>query len=138
MPICTIEGPVGLSSKSKKRLLEKALNLMVDVYHMPDDRVYLNEFDLDNTAHTAHDGTDELVIQSKKARPICTFHTPEGLPVEGKRKLVTEMTAHLAEAYELTDLRDVLIFIQEYPLNVVGNNGYLQSENPEFASPATT
>jgi phenylpyruvate tautomerase PptA (4-oxalocrotonate tautomerase family) len=137
MPICTIEGPAGLSSQTKQRLIKKTLGLLVEVYQMPDDRVFLNEYDLNNTGHTSHDGTDELVVQTKNARPVCTFHTPQGLPVEQKRKLVTDMTAHLAEAYAISDLRDILIFIQEYPLDVVANNGYLQSENPEFASPAT-
>lgn len=137
MPICTIEGPSGLSPQSKQKLIKKTLDLLVDVYQMPDDRVFLNEYDLSNSGHTSHDGKDELIIQSQKARPVCTFHTPPALPLEARRKLVTEMTAHLADAYDIKDLKDILIFIQEYPLDLVANNGYLQSENPEFASPAT-
>src|SRR5687767_15178354 len=138
MPICTIEGPAGLSRQAREMLIRKTLTLLVDVYQMPDDRVFLNEYDISNVGHTTHDGSDALLVQSHKARPMCTFHTPEGLAVEGRRRLVKEMTSTMAEAYGVTDLRDILIFIQEYPIDVVGNNGYLQSENPEFASPATS
>jgi hypothetical protein len=87
--------------------------------------------------HTSHEDVASYEIQVKNARPVCVIQAPEGLPIEARRILMSDLTGHIAKAYELKDLRDVLIFIQEYPLDVVANNGTLQSENPEFSSPAT-
>lgn len=136
MPICTIDGPAGLSQHAKQKLIKATLATLVGTYHMPDDRVFLKENDVSNVGHTSYED-DTLIIHGQKPRPVCVFHAPQGLPLESKRKLMSEMTDHLAEAYDIKDRRDILIFIQEYALDVVANNGYLQSENPEFASPAT-
>jgi phenylpyruvate tautomerase PptA (4-oxalocrotonate tautomerase family) len=137
MPICMIEGPSGLIKNLKKELMEKTLESLVKAYQMPDDRVFVKENDAENTGHTSHSETVEYKVQSDNARPVCIVQAPQGLPADSKRTLMSELTNHIAKAYGLSDLRDVLIFIQEYPLDVVANNGLLQSENPEFASPAT-
>lgn len=137
MPICVIEGPSGLAKNLKKELVRETLESLVKAYQMPDDRVFVKENVIENTGHTSHSGTEEYKVQTDNARPICMIQAPEGLPVDSKRVLMREVTSHVAKAYGLNDLRDVLIFIQEYPLDVVANNGMLQSENPEFASPAT-
>jgi hypothetical protein len=76
-------------------------------------------------------------VQSEPARPVCIIQAPQGLPVDAKRVLMRELSQNVATAFGINDLKDVLIFIQEYRLNVVANNGMLQAENPEFASPAT-
>jgi phenylpyruvate tautomerase PptA (4-oxalocrotonate tautomerase family) len=39
MPICTIEGPAGLSKPAKEMLIRKTLTLLVDVYQMPESCV---------------------------------------------------------------------------------------------------
>jgi hypothetical protein len=54
MPVCFIEGPVGLSKNSKRELLENALNSLVKAYQMPDDRVFIKENVLHDTGHTDH------------------------------------------------------------------------------------
>jgi phenylpyruvate tautomerase PptA (4-oxalocrotonate tautomerase family) len=137
MPICFIEGPQGLTQNAKIELMEKTLKSLVKAYQMPDDRVFIKENPLVNTAHTSHSETIDYAVQSVNARPVCIIQAPEGLPVDAKKTLMSELTNHISASYGLSDLRDVLIFIQEYPLDVVANNGLLQSENPEFASPAT-
>jgi phenylpyruvate tautomerase PptA (4-oxalocrotonate tautomerase family) len=137
MPICMIEGPSGLSKDSKKELMRKTLESLVKAYQMPDDRVFVKENPEENIGHTSHSENVDFIVQSGKARPICIIQAPQGLPLDAKRVLMSDLTDHVVQAYGLNDLRDVLIFIQEYPLDVVANNGLLQSENPEFASPST-
>jgi len=137
MPICYIEGPSGLSKTIKKQLITSTLESLVSAYQMPDDRVFLKENSIVDIGHTSHEDVASYEIQVKNARPVCVIQAPEGLPIEARRILMSDLTGHIAKAYELKDLRDVLIFIQEYPLDVVANNGTLQSENPEFSSPAT-
>lgn len=137
MPICIVEGPAGLTPATKKELIGSLLNAMVAAYQMPDDRVFIHEHSLVNTGHTALSEGEADSIQLEPARPVCTFLTPPGLPMEARRVLVHTATHHLARAYGISDLKEVLIFIHEYPLVNVGNNGMLQSENPAFASPAT-
>lgn len=137
MPICFIEGPAGLSKNSKRALLETTLNSLVKAYQMPDDRVFIKENALQDTGHTDHVEHSGLMVQSEPARPVCIIQAPQGLPIDAKRVLMRELSHNVATAYGISDLKDVLIFIQEYPLDVVGNNGMLQAENPEFASPAT-
>jgi phenylpyruvate tautomerase PptA (4-oxalocrotonate tautomerase family) len=137
MPVCMIEGPSGLSKDSKKELMRKTLESLVNAYQMPDDRVFVKENFDENIGHTSHAENVEYAVQSGKARPVCMIQAPQGLPLDAKRVLMSDLTDHIAHAYGLKDLRDVLILIQEYPLDVVANNGLLQSENPEFASPST-
>lgn len=137
MPICIIEGPSGLTPTTKKELISHLLQAMVDAYQMPDDRVFIHEHSVVNTGHTGmRDGLPDS-IQLEPARPVCTFLAPPGLPMEERRTLIRITTGHIAKAYGITDWQDVLVFIQEYPLVNVGNNGLLQAENPAFESPAT-
>jgi phenylpyruvate tautomerase PptA (4-oxalocrotonate tautomerase family) len=137
MPICFIEGPSGLTKNSKKELIEKTLNSLVKAYQMPDDRVFVKENAMLDTGHTHHSEIVGTSVQSENARPVCIIQAPQGLPIEAKRTLMRDLSSYVAAAYGIKELRDILIFIQEYPLDVVANNGVLQAENPEFASPAT-
>lgn len=137
MPICFIEGPAGLSKNAKNELIESTLNSLVKAYQMPDDRVFIKENANNDTGHTSHSESTGLIVQSEDARPVCVIQAPQGLTIEAKRLLMSEITTNVAHAYSITELRDILIFIQEYPLDVVANNGMLQAENPEFASPGT-
>jgi phenylpyruvate tautomerase PptA (4-oxalocrotonate tautomerase family) len=138
MPVCNIEGPSGLSFKSKGILIQKVLHALLEAYQIPDDRVFITEYEIANSGHSGHSQDGELIVQKEKARPVCIVHAPEGLPVEPRRKLAESLTKYIADAYEINDYRDILLLIQEYPLHVVANNGYLQNENPEFSSPATS
>lgn len=137
MPICIIEGPAGITPATKKELIGNLLNAMVAAYQMPDDRVFIHEHSLVDTGHTAMSEGQQDSIQLEPARPVCTFLAPPGLPLNARRALVHASTQHIAKAYGITHWEEVLIFIHEYPLVNVGNNGVLQSENPAFESPAT-
>jgi phenylpyruvate tautomerase PptA (4-oxalocrotonate tautomerase family) len=137
MPVCLIEGPTGLGVNSKKELIQKVLDAMVEAYKMPDDRVYLNEYSIQNVGHTPLSGSGEWSIQSEQARIVCSIIAPPGLPLDAKRKLFRDLTTITAGAYNAGDLRNVLIFLNEHPLENVASNGFIQIENPEFSSPAT-
>ena len=135
MPICFIEGPSGLHESSRKELMEKTLDALVKAYQMPDDRVFIREYDQTVVGHTGQEDQDEKIIQKEPAKPVCYIDVPPGLSLEGKRRLTGEVTDAIASAYQIKDLRDVLIFLREHQIQNVANNGYLQTENPEFSSP---
>jgi phenylpyruvate tautomerase PptA (4-oxalocrotonate tautomerase family) len=52
---------------------------------------------------------------------------PPGIRPEVKRQLVKRVSAAVTDAYHLPD---VLIFFREYQLDMVSQDGGLQSENP--------
>jgi len=137
MPVSFISGPAGLSQEAKGTLIRSVLHALVAAYQMPDDRVFITEFPVTDTGHTGQEGMETFLVQSRPARPVCRIDAPPGLPLDQRRKLMQEITEAIAQAYRITDLRDVLIFLQEYPIALVANNGYLQHENPAFASPVT-
>lgn len=136
MPVLYIDGPSGLTKETKRQLIEEALQSLVTAYHMPDDRVYISEFALDEVGHTAYENST-MSIQSEPARIVCRIIAPPNLPIEAKRQLIKDLTEAVARAYEITNRRDILIFIDEHPIHNAASNGYLQNENPRFKSPAT-
>lgn len=138
MPVLFIEGPSGLGINAKRKLVEKTIAAMVQAYHMPDDRVYINEYPIENGGHTgltAQDG--HQLLDPEPVRVVCTIVAPPDLPLDVKRTLIQELTAAVGDAYHLRDLRSLLIFIQEQPIENAATNGFLQSENPDFAVPGT-
>ena len=138
MPVCLIEGPAGLSKDSKQELIEKVLDSLVGAYKMVDDRVYINEYSKSDVGHTPHDWANKTwSIQSEAARIVCTFIAPPGLDREAKRTLFHDVTETIAVAYNILDRRDILVFLNEHPLDNVASNGFIQTENPAFESPAT-
>lgn len=138
MPVCLIEGPDGLTQTSKKELIEKVLDEMVTAYKMVDDRVYINECKSENYGDTPHEMADiNWRIQSVPARVVVSIIAPPGLDRDSKRKMFREITEAVAKIYNISDLRDILVFLNEHPLDNVASNGYIQTENPAFESPAT-
>lgn len=137
MPICFINGPGGLSDHLKKELITESLDALVEAYQMPDDRVFISDHPLTNVGHTGQTQDLSWSVQSEQAKPVCRIDAPPGLPISDRRKLFGSITSAVAKAYGISDLRDILIFLHEYPIENVGNNGLLQTENPEFESPVS-
>jgi phenylpyruvate tautomerase PptA (4-oxalocrotonate tautomerase family) len=138
MPVCLIEAPTGLSNESKKELIKKVLDILVDAYQMVDDRVYVNEYALADVGHTPHEMADtNWSIQSQPARVVCSIIAPPGLNKDAKRKMFRDMTESIATIFKISDKRDILAFLNEHQLDNVASNGYIQTENPAFESPAT-
>ena len=63
---------------------------------------------------------------------------PPGLPIEAKRKLIRTLTEVAGRAYGRTDLRDVLVSLDEHKVEDFAANGFLQTENPDMAPFAAT
>jgi phenylpyruvate tautomerase PptA (4-oxalocrotonate tautomerase family) len=136
MPVLYIDGPSTLSGEAKKTLIEDALRTLVEAYKMTDDRVYISEFLLANVGHTSYTD-DTLHIQSEPARVVCKVIAPPGLQLDAKRKMIRTLTDAITKAYGITNGRNILIFLDEHPIENAASNGYLQTENPAFQSPAT-
>ena len=66
-----------------------------------------------------------------------SFIAPPGLDREVKRTLFRDVTDTIAAVYNIRDHRNILVFLNEHPLDNVASNGFIQTENPAFESPAT-
>jgi phenylpyruvate tautomerase PptA (4-oxalocrotonate tautomerase family) len=136
MPVTFIKGPTGLSKKAKKELIEGTLRALVSAYQMPDDRVYIDEVPSENVGHTpllAVTHGDDWAVQSEPARITVEVIAPPGIPIEAKRRLVRELTDLAGRAYARTNLRDVLVSIDQHTVEDFASNGFLQTENPDMA-----
>jgi phenylpyruvate tautomerase PptA (4-oxalocrotonate tautomerase family) len=136
MPVVSIKGPSGLSKSSKKELIEGALRTLVETYQMPDDRVYIQEVPPENVGHTPLlevTKGDSWAVQTEPPRIYVEVVAPPGLPIEAKRKLVRELTRIAGRAYSRSNLRDVLVSLDEHPVENFASNGFLQTENPDMA-----
>ncbi|QBD75313.1 hypothetical protein EPA93_04590 [Ktedonosporobacter rubrisoli] len=136
MPVLFIESPEGLNATSKRALVQKTIAAMYAAYHLPDDRVYIREYAIGNGGHTDLSTSDgHVLLNPEPVRPVLSMIAPPNLPLDAKRKLIQNLTEAVAEVYQISDKRDILIFLQEHPLENAANNGFLQSENPAFAIP---
>ncbi|MGH9899167.1 MAG: tautomerase family protein [Pyrinomonadaceae bacterium] len=86
----------------------------------PDHRVFLRERSLESVSQDGQLG-------SEPPRPVFLMHAPQEVSVESKRKMVKGINAAVAEGYN--NLPQFMIFIQEYPLELVALDGNLHSDN---------
>ena len=136
MPVMTIKGPPGLTKEAKKELIEGSLHAMVTAFEMPDDRVYILEVPPENVGHTpllAITRGEGWAVQSEPARIVMDIIAPPGVPLDAKRTLVRELAEIAKRAYGRDDGREVLISIDQHPVEDFSTNGLLQTENPEMA-----
>jgi phenylpyruvate tautomerase PptA (4-oxalocrotonate tautomerase family) len=120
MPISYIDVPQGIRIEAKRKLVKEVHAALDEAYRIPDTRIFLREWPLDSVSQ---DGRLEL----EPAKPVCFLEVPPGIRPEVKRQLVNRISAAVIAAYLLPD---VLIFFREYPLDMVTQDGGLQSENP--------
>jgi phenylpyruvate tautomerase PptA (4-oxalocrotonate tautomerase family) len=120
MPIAYIDVPQGIRVEAKKKLVKEVYTALDQAYRVPDTRIFLREWPLENVSQ---DGR----LDSEPAKPVCFLENPPGIRSDVKRTMLKRISAAIAEAYQLPD---VLIFIREYPLDMVSQDGGLQSENP--------
>jgi phenylpyruvate tautomerase PptA (4-oxalocrotonate tautomerase family) len=125
MPVVFIEAPPGIRPDAKKRLVERTTAALNEAYPIPDVRIFLREYPLDNVGQ---DGR----IESEPVRPVCLIEAPQLRSIDAKRKMTERINAAVAEAYEgIANIRETLILHNEYPLENAGWAGCLQSDNPE-------
>src|SRR5262249_43740223 len=97
MPVAVIDVPQGLGKEAKKRLHKEVFEAMHEAWLIPDTRVFLREFDPEQSTST--DGVPGAI------RPVVGYEGPP-LPVEVKQRLAGRVWKAIAEAYELP--RDII------------------------------
>ena len=61
--------------------------------------------------------------------PVCLIEAPPGIRAEAKKRMVEKITSAIDEAYHIGD---TLIFLREYPVENVAQDGRFQSEKPKI------
>jgi phenylpyruvate tautomerase PptA (4-oxalocrotonate tautomerase family) len=122
MPISFLEVPTGAPTHVKQRLVDEISSALDEAYRVPDTRIFIHEWPLENLGQDGRHAAEP-------ARPICFLEVPPGVALEAKREMFRRINAAIAEAYHRPS---VLIFMREYPLELVSLDGGLQSENPEL------
>jgi phenylpyruvate tautomerase PptA (4-oxalocrotonate tautomerase family) len=120
MPISYLDVPEGAAADVKRTLVKEVYEALDAAYKVPDTRIFLREW---STASVSQDGRFDGV----PTKPVCFIEAPPGIKPDPKRAMVGRISAAIAAAYRLPD---VLIFLREYPLDMVSQDGGLQSENP--------
>ena len=134
MPVAYIDLPSGLKADTKKKLVKDVADSIHHAYMIPDTRVFLREWPSEQTSVDGQIGAP--------MRPVCDFVVPPGLSVEGKRQLVKQVSAAIAEACnppleeislpsgKKVSTRWVLAFFSEYPLEQAALDDLMAFENP--------
>jgi hypothetical protein len=65
-------------------------------------------------------------LGTEPARPVFMMQVPEGVSFDAKRKMMKGINAVVAEAYHLSRF---MIFMHEYPLDLVSLDGGLHPDN---------
>lgn len=120
MPIAYIDVPPGIRVDAKKKLVKEVFVALDEAYPVPDTRIFLREWPLEQVSQ---DGR----LDSAPAKPVAFLEVPPGIRLDVKRQMLKRISAAIADAYRLPD---ILIFMREYPLDMVSQDGGLQSENP--------
>ena len=120
MPLSYLDVPAGIGDDAKQTLVKEVYEALDEAYRVPDTRIFLREWPVGSVSQ---DGR----FDGESAKPVCFLEVPPGIRPETKRAMVQRISGAIAEAYRLPD---VLIFLREYPLDMVSQDGGLQSENP--------
>jgi len=120
MPIAYVDVPAGIGVDAKKTLFEEIFTALDEAYRVPDTRIFIREW---LPEHVSQDGR----VDDEPPKPVLFLEVPPGISVDEKRTMVERISAAVTAAYRLPD---VLIFLREYPLDMVSQDGGLQSENP--------
>lgn len=122
MPIGYLDVPTGLDLSTKRELVKAMYEALHEVWPFPDDtRIFLREWPLDSVSQNG-------LLGSEPARPVFMVHAPQGVNIDAKRKMLKEVNAAVAAAYQLPDF---MIFIHEHPLDVVAQDGGLLADNQQ-------
>src|SRR5262245_7106141 len=133
MPVAYVDLPTDLGVETKTKLMKDVFEAMHHAWNIPDTRVYLREWP---AGQFNIDGDIEHAF-----RPIISYHGPK-LPIEVKRRLVSEASSAIAEACNLprediplpsgktVSTRWVLQLFSDYPLDQASLDDLMALENP--------
>jgi hypothetical protein len=105
--------------RREKTLVGEIFTALDEAYRVPDTRIFIREWPPENVSQ---DGR----LDAAPPRPVLFLEVPPGITVGEKRAMGKRISAAVTAAYHLAD---VLIFLREYPLDMVIQDGGLQSEN---------
>jgi phenylpyruvate tautomerase PptA (4-oxalocrotonate tautomerase family) len=120
MPVAYLDVPPGIPADAKKPLVQEIFTALDEAYRIPDTRIFIREWPPENVSQ---DGR----LDNAPPRPVVSLEVAPGINLDEKRSMVKRISAAVTAAYHLSD---VLIFLREYPLDMVGLDDGLQSENP--------
>lgn len=122
MPITYLDVPQGIGTDQKRELVKRIYDALHEAYPFPDDvRIFLREWPLDSVSQ---DG----LLGSEPARPVFMMHVPQGGAADAKRTMLKRINAAISDAYHLPKF---MIFMNEYPLDLVALDGILHSDNQQ-------
>jgi phenylpyruvate tautomerase PptA (4-oxalocrotonate tautomerase family) len=120
MPVTYLYVPQGIRIDEKRRLVKSIYEALHEAYPFPDDvRIFLHEWPLDSVSQDGRLG-------SEPARPVFMMHVPQGVNVDAKRTMMKKINDAVVKAYHLPKF---MIFVHEYPLDLVSLDGGLHSDN---------
>jgi hypothetical protein len=122
MPIGYLDVPTGADVNRKKELVSAMYGALHEAWPFPDDvRIFVREWPLDSVSQNGRLG-------SEPARPVLTLHIPQGGNLDAKRNVLKKLNAAVAAAYQLPDF---MVFMVEYPLDLVAHEGNLLADNQQ-------
>jgi phenylpyruvate tautomerase PptA (4-oxalocrotonate tautomerase family) len=122
MPITYLDVPEGAATGEKKALVKAVYEALHEAYPFPDDvRIFIREWPLDGVSQ---DG----LLGSEPARPVLMMHVPQGIGLDAKRKMTKTIYEAVAAVYHLPKF---MIFMHEYPRDLVALDGGLHSDNQQ-------
>jgi hypothetical protein len=122
MPIGYLDVPTGVDTNQKRELMEAMYGALHEAWPFPDDvRIFVREWPLDSVSQNGRLG-------SEPARPVLTLHIPQGGNLDAKRNVLKKLNAAVAAAYQLPDF---MVFMVEYPLDLVAHEGNLLADNQQ-------
>jgi phenylpyruvate tautomerase PptA (4-oxalocrotonate tautomerase family) len=122
MPVTYLDVPEGLHIDKKRELVKRVYDALHHAYPFPDDvRIFLREWPLGSVSQ---DG----LLGAEPARPVLTMHVPQGVDVGAKRTMLQRINSAMVDAYHLPKF---MVFINEYPLDLVALDGVIHSDNSE-------
>jgi phenylpyruvate tautomerase PptA (4-oxalocrotonate tautomerase family) len=109
MPIAYLDVPDGIQIDEKKKLAKEIYDALHEAYPFPDDvRIFIREWPLYSVSQDGRLGDEP-------ARPVFMMHVPQGISINA-----------VAAAYQLPKF---MIFMHEYPLELVSLDGALHADN---------
>jgi hypothetical protein len=122
MPIGYLDVPAGTGHDTKRQLVKAMYEALHEAFPFPDDvRIFLREWPLDSVSQNG-------LLGSEPARPVLLLHIPQGVNIDAKRTMLRKANAAVADAFHLPDF---MVFMQEYPLDLVAHEGALHADNQQ-------
>jgi hypothetical protein len=120
MPIAYLDVPPGIDRNQKAALMQALYAALHEAYPFPDDhRIFLREWPLDSASRNGALGAEPV-------RPVFLIHGPQGVDPDAKRSMLKKIHAAVDDAYHRPDF---MIFMHEYPLDLVAHEGGLLADD---------